>query len=97
MGYIKEKVAYVKGLADGLSLGEASAEGRVLKAMLEVLYGCGLRVSELVGLDRAAVLREEGLLRVTGKGNKQRLVRSSARIAARLPILAMKRWTATRN
>ena len=37
MGYIKEKVAYVKGLADGLSLAEASAEGRVLKAMLEGL------------------------------------------------------------
>ena len=37
MGYIKEKVAYVKGLSDGLSLGEASPEGRVLKAMLEVL------------------------------------------------------------
>ncbi len=37
MGYIKEKVAYVNGLADGLSLSEASPEGRVLKAMLEVL------------------------------------------------------------
>ena len=37
MGYIKEKVAYVKGLSDGLSLAEASPEGRVLKAMLDVL------------------------------------------------------------
>lgn len=37
MGYIKEKVAYVKGLADGLSVGQASAEGRVLAAILDVL------------------------------------------------------------
>ncbi len=43
-------------------------------AMLEVLYGCGLRVSELVGLDRQAVLLDEELLRVTGKGDKQRVV-----------------------
>lgn len=44
------------------------------KAMLEVFYGCGLRVAELVGLNRAAVLADEGYLRVTGKGNKQRVV-----------------------
>lgn len=44
------------------------------KAMLELLYGCGLRVAELVGLDRAAVLADDGLLRVLGKGDKQRVV-----------------------
>ena len=44
------------------------------KAMLEIFYGCGLRVSELIALDRSAVLVEEGYLRVTGKGNKQRVV-----------------------
>ena len=44
------------------------------KAMLEVFYGCGLRVSELVDLDRAMVLAEDGYLRVTGKGDKQRVV-----------------------
>ncbi|MCL1847126.1 MAG: site-specific tyrosine recombinase XerD [Coriobacteriia bacterium] len=48
--------------------------GKRDKAMLEVLYGCGLRVSELIGLDRAAVLADEGYLRVTGKGDKQRVV-----------------------
>lgn len=37
MGYIKEKVAYAKGLADGLSVGEASKEGRVLSAILDIL------------------------------------------------------------
>jgi len=43
-------------------------------AMLELLYATGLRVSELCGLTLSAVEREMGVLRVTGKGNKQRLV-----------------------
>jgi integrase/recombinase XerD len=43
------------------------------KAVLEVLYGCGLRASELVGLDRTAVLLDEGCLRVVGKGNRERI------------------------
>lgn len=44
------------------------------KAMLELLYACGLRVSELVGLPLAAVNRRGGYLRVLGKGGKERLV-----------------------
>lgn len=44
------------------------------KAMLEVLYGCGLRASELLGLDRRAVLLDDELLRVFGKGSKERVV-----------------------
>lgn len=44
------------------------------KAMLELLYACGLRVSELVGLPLAAVNLRGGYLRVTGKGRKERLV-----------------------
>jgi integrase/recombinase XerC len=43
-------------------------------AILEVLYGAGIRVSELTGLDLAAVDMEEGLLKVYGKGSKERLV-----------------------
>nr|WP_226371877.1 site-specific tyrosine recombinase [Thermophilibacter gallinarum] len=43
-------------------------------AVLEVLYGCGLRASELVGLDERSVLLDEGLLRVFGKGSKERVV-----------------------
>jgi integrase/recombinase XerC len=43
-------------------------------AMWEVGYGCGLRVSELVGLDRRHVDLEEGWLRVIGKGDKERYV-----------------------
>ena len=44
------------------------------RAMLEVLYGCGLRISELVNLPLAGVNLVQGVVRVTGKGNKERLV-----------------------
>src|SRR6185437_2242776 len=44
------------------------------RAMLELLYATGLRVSELCRLDLSGVEREMRVLRVTGKGNKQRLV-----------------------
>jgi integrase/recombinase XerD len=44
------------------------------RAMLEVLYGCGLRVSELVGLSVASVNLRQGVVRVRGKGDKDRLV-----------------------
>ena len=44
------------------------------RAMLEMLYGSGIRVSELVNLSLSNLFFEENLIRVTGKGNKQRLV-----------------------
>lgn len=44
------------------------------KAMLEILYGCGLRVSELVGLLLLSVNLNQGVVRVLGKGSKERLV-----------------------
>lgn len=44
------------------------------RAMLELMYACGLRVSELVGLPAAAVNLRQGALRVRGKGDKERLV-----------------------
>ncbi len=44
------------------------------RAMLELLYGAGLRVSELVGLPLSGIDRRSGLIRVLGKGSKERLV-----------------------
>lgn len=44
------------------------------RAILEVLYGCGLRVSEAVGLRISHVYFKEGFIRVIGKGDKERLV-----------------------
>jgi len=44
------------------------------KAMMEILYGCGLRVSELVALTVDEVNLRQGVIRIIGKGNKERLV-----------------------
>jgi integrase/recombinase XerD len=49
-------------------------EGHRNKAIIETLYGCGLRVSELVNMRLTDVHNEEGYVMVTGKGEKQRLV-----------------------
>lgn len=51
-----------------------TAEGLRDRAMLELMYACGLRVSELVNLPATAVNLRQGVLRVTGKGSKERLV-----------------------
>ena len=44
------------------------------RAILEVLYGCGLRVSEAVSFKISGVYLDEGFVRIVGKGNKERLV-----------------------
>jgi integrase/recombinase XerD len=49
-------------------------EGERNKAILETMYSCGLRVSEVVGLKISCLFLESGFIRVTGKGNKERLV-----------------------
>lgn len=60
-------------------------------ALLEVLYGSGLRVSELVGLDLAEVELGEGSLRVLGKGNKERIVPLGGKAKAALEQYLEKR------
>jgi len=44
------------------------------RAMLELLYGCGLRISELLDLRLPSILMQQGFLRIFGKGNKERMV-----------------------
>jgi integrase/recombinase XerD len=51
-----------------------SNEGERNRAMLETLYGCGLRVSELISLKISDLYFDEGFIKVTGKGNKERFV-----------------------
>ena len=62
----------VNAILDSVDL--STHEGHRNRAMLEMLYSCGLRVSELVSLHLSDIFREEGFVRVTGKGSKQRLV-----------------------
>lgn len=52
----------------------SAPQGHRNLAILEMLYGCGLRVSELVELKLTQLFLQEGFIRVIGKGNKQRLV-----------------------
>ncbi|MEH6619986.1 site-specific tyrosine recombinase XerD [Maribacter arcticus] len=52
----------------------SSNEGERNRAMLETLYGCGLRVSELIDLKISDLFFEEDFIKVTGKGDKQRFV-----------------------
>ncbi len=49
-------------------------QGQRNRAIIEVLYGCGLRVSELVELRMSQIFEQEEYIQVVGKGNKQRLV-----------------------
>jgi integrase/recombinase XerD len=52
----------------------STPEGERNRAMLETLYGCGLRVSEIITLKISDLFFDEGFIKITGKGNKQRFV-----------------------
>ena len=62
----------INNLIDAIDL--SKPEGARNKAMLETLYSCGLRVSELISLKRSNVHYEIGFVKVLGKGDKERLV-----------------------
>lgn len=56
------------------AIDHSKPEGQRNRAMLETMYSCGLRVSELIGLQLSNLYMDVGFLRVVGKGNKERLV-----------------------
>ena len=82
-----EEIDAIEGVID-----VSIPEGQRDRAAIEVLYSCGLRVSELCNLLLSDLYLDEGFLRVTGKGNKQRLVPISERA-----IRELKSWFAFRN
>ena len=78
----------VTAIIDSVDLGKTG--GLRDRAILEVLYGCGLRVSELSSLKMSKVFLDDGFVKVIGKGNKQRLVplgeMAADAISAYLPV-----------
>lgn len=74
------------------SIDLSKPEGQRNKAIVEVLFSCGLRVSELVNLQLSNLYLDEGFIRVTGKGNKERLVPISPKAIKELNL-----WFLDRN
>ena len=64
----------------------SKAEGHRNKAMIETLYSCGLRVSELINLKFSDIYFDQGFIRIIGKGNKERLVPVSPSVEKELSI-----------
>lgn len=65
-------ISEIQSLIDAIDL--SKPEGERNKAMLETLYSCGLRVSELVGLQVSKLMLDEGFVVVVGKGDKERII-----------------------
>lgn len=92
----REEVERFLGQAEEEAMGERPDAVRLL-ALLELLYGSGLRASELVSLPVAAVPRDAPFLHVTGKGGQQRMVPVSTRAKAALSRWLMVRKGASRH
>lgn len=69
----------------------STREGQRNRAILETLYSCGLRVSELCNLKLSELYLDQGFIKVEGKGNKQRLVPISPRAIHELQLYFMDR------
>ena len=65
-------VEEIKSIMDVIDM--STPEGHRNRAMAEVMYGCGLRVSELVTLRISNLFFDDGFVKVVGKGNKERLI-----------------------
>ncbi len=65
-------ISEINQLVDAIDL--SLPEGERNKAILETLYGCGLRVSELVNLKISNLFFKQGFVKIIGKGNKERIV-----------------------
>lgn len=83
-------VEEIDRIIDAIDL--SKPEGQRNRAIVETLYSCGLRVSELCSLKLSDLYLDESFIRVTGKGNKQRLVPISPRA-----IKELKYWFMDRN
>ena len=72
--HLPEVLSYeeIQTMIDSIDLSQPN--GHRNKAMIEVMYGCGLRVSELINLQISDIYKNEGFLRIYGKGSKERLV-----------------------
>ena len=83
-------VAEIDSIVQAIDL--SKAEGPRNKAIIEVLYGSGLRVSELIGLQMSKLYIDEGYMLVEGKGSKQRLVPLSPQSITQIGL-----WKIDRN
>lgn len=72
--YLPDVLSVEEVMAVLESVDVSTVQGLRDRAILEVLYGCGLRVSEVVSLKISGLYFEEGFLRMTGKGDKERVV-----------------------
>ncbi len=72
--HLPEVLSYeeIQKMIDSIDL--STPNGHRNKAMIEVMYGCGLRVSELITLQISNIFGKDGFIRVIGKGDKERLI-----------------------
>ena len=93
IGFKLPEVLTVEEIDTSISTVDMSKkEGQRNRAILETLYSCGLRVSELCNLKLSELYFDEGFIKVEGKGSKQRLVPISPRA-----IKEIKYWLLDRN